>query len=284
MYKKDILKKYLAHNGQVRVFLLDATKMVREFRDLHFASNVVTAAVGRTLMASAMMASMLKNKEDRINIKGIVVCGSNSLEMKAYAKNPKVDIPLKKNGKLDVSGIVGSGYLNVVKDIGLKEPYNGVCKLVSSEIAEDFAYYFATSEQTPTAVFLGVNFSKENTVQKAAGYIIEPLPDASDSVITMLEQINSNISSVTNLVIDLKNLDDVAKTITGDNDIICIEEKEPVLKCDCNKERIENTIIALGKEEVEKILKENNDILELSCQFCNKVYRYTKEDVEKIFK
>lgn len=243
-------------------------------------------------MATTMMASMLKNKQDRITvqIKGdgpvgsIVVCGGNLLNMKAYATNPQVELEHKANGKLDVSKAVGNGYLNVIKDVGLKEPYMGQCNLVSSEIAEDFAYYFATSEQTPSAVFLGVNFSKENIIQKAAGYIIEPLPDASEEVISLLEMINSNIDSVTNLMLDIGDIDEVAKTITGDNNIVCIEESVPKLKCDCNNERIENTIIALGKKEVEKILEENENKLELSCHFCNKVYTYTKEDIEKIFK
>lgn len=291
MRQKDILRKYLCHNGQVRVFVIDATNMISDLRDLHNMSNVVTAAVGRTLIVSTMMASKLKNNTDRITvqIKGegplgnIVVCGDNSLQMKAYATNPQVEVPKKENGKLDVSSVVGKGYLNIVKDIGLKDPYVGVCELVSSEIAEDFAYYFATSEQTPSAVFLGVNFSKENTVQKAAGYIIEPLPDASEEVITILESINSNIDSVTNLMLDLGNIDDVVKTITGDNNVECIEEKIPVLKCDCDIKRIEKTIITLGKNEVEKILKENNNKIEISCHFCNKVYNLSKADVEKLF-
>ena len=291
MKQKDTLRKYLCHNGQVRVFIIDATEMVSDLRDLHNMSNVATAAVGRTLMVSTIMAEKLKNNADRITVQvkgdgplgNIVVCGDNSLKMKAYASNPQIEVPKKDNGKLDVATIVGKGYLNIIKDIGLKDPYVGVCELVSSEIAEDFAYYFVTSEQTPCAVFLGVNFSKENILQKAAGYIIEPLPDASDEVITLLENINSSIDSVTNLMIDLENIDDVVKTITGDNNIECIEEKTPLLECDCSKERIEKTIIAMGKQEVESILKENNNKIDISCHFCNKIYTLNKSDIDNLF-
>ena len=290
MEQKDILKKYLAHNEQVRVFVIDATDMVSSFRDLHQASNVVTAAVGRTLMATTMISAMLKSDTDRVTtqikangpIGNIVVCGGNKLEMKAYATNPKIDIAKKSNGKLDVSGIICGGKLTVIKDIGLKEPYVGVCDLVSSEIAEDFAYYFVTSEQTPCAVFLGVNFSKENIVKKACGYIIEPLPDASDEVISKLENINRNIDSVTNLMLDINNIDEVAKFITGDENIKCIEEKVPLLKCDCNKQRIEKTIIALGKKEALKIYDENNKF-EVYCHFCNKKYLFSREEIERLF-
>lgn len=288
---KDILKKYLAHNDMVRVFVLDATNMVSSLRDLHNMTNTATAALGRTLVISTIMASMLKEKNNRITvqIKGngpignMVVCGDNLLKMKAYATNPQADAPKKENGKLNVSGVVGSGELSVIKDIGLKDPYVGVCKLVSSEIAEDFAYYFATSEQTPTAVFLGVNFSKENKVEKACGYVIEPLPDCEDSVITLLENINSSIDSVTNLMLDIDDFDEIAKFIAGDNQVKCIEEKTPTLECDCNIEKIKKTLVALGKEEVTNILKENNGKVELYCHFCNKVYTLNEEEALNLF-
>ncbi len=290
--KKDILKKYLAYDSKVSVIVIDATNMVSDARNLHFMSNVVTAAFGRTMIATTMMSSVLKeeNYKMTVQIKGdgpigsIVVCGDNSLKIKGYALNPQSDLPLNEiTGKLDVAKVVGKGYLNIIKDIGFKDPYVGYSELVSSEIAEDFAYYFTTSEQTPSVVSLGVNIDKNNNVQMAAGYIIQPLPDCDDSIIDIIESINMNIHSVTNLMIDLDNIDDVAKTITGDNDIKCIYEKEPKYECDCSSERIERTLIALGKEETEKILKENGNTVEVTCHFCNKVYNYSKEDIEKIF-
>lgn len=287
----NILKKYLAYDGMVKVVLVNGTKMVSEARNIHNLSNVTTAALGRTLIMTAIMSSKLKDKDNRITvqIKGdgpigsIVTCGNSNLDIKGYVSVPDVELPLNDIGKLDVAKAVGKGYLNVIKDIGLKEPYIGYSKLVTSEIAEDFAYYFVTSEQTPCAVALGVNISKENKVDMAAGYIIEPLPDCSEDIIDIIESINMNISSVTGLMMDLDNMDDVAKTITGDNNIVCIEELNPSYKCDCSTSRIDKTIIALGKDEAFKILEENNNKIEVNCNFCNKTYKYNKEMVEKLF-
>lgn len=287
----NILKKYLAYDGMVKVVLVNGTKMVSEARNIHNLSNVTTAALGRTLIMTAIMSSKLKDKDNRITvqIKGdgpigsIVTCGNSNLDIKGYVSVPDVELPLNDIGKLDVAKAVGKGYLNVIKDIGLKEPYIGYSNLVTSEIAEDFAYYFVTSEQTPCAVALGVNISKENKVDMAAGYIIEPLPDCSEDIIDIIESINMNISSVTGLMMDLDNMDDVAKTITGDNNIVCIEELNPSYKCDCSTSRIDKTIIALGKDEAFKILEENNNKIEVDCNFCNKTYKYNKEMVEKLF-
>ena len=288
---ENILKKYLAYDGMVKVVLVNGTKMVSEARNIHNLSNEATAALGRTLIMTAIMSSKLKDKDNRITvqIKGdgpigsIVTCGNSNLDIKGYVSVPDVELPLNDIGKLDVAKAVGKGYLNVIKDIGLKEPYIGYSNLVTSEIAEDFAYYFVTSEQTPCAVALGVNISKENKVDMAAGYIIEPLPDCSEDIIDIIESINMNISSVTGLMMDLDNMDDVAKTITGDNNIVCIEELNPSYKCDCSTSRIDKTIIALGKDEAFKILEENNNKIEVNCNFCNKTYKYNKEMVEKLF-
>ena len=288
---ENILKKYLAYDGMVKVVLVNGTKMVSEARNIHNLSNVTTAALGRTLIMTAIMSSKLKDKDNRITvqIKGdgpigsIVTCGNSNLDIKGYVSVPDVELPLNDIGKLDVAKAVGKGYLNVIKDIGLKEPYIGYSNLVTSEIAEDFAYYFVTSEQTPCAVALGVNISKENKVDMAAGYIIEPLPDCSEDIIDIIESINMNISSVTGLMMDLDSIDDVAKTITGDNNIVCIEELNPSYKCDCSTSRIDKTIIALGKDEAFKILEENNNVVEVNCNFCNKTYKYNKEMIEKLF-
>lgn len=288
---ENILKKYLAYDGMVKVVLVNGTKMVSEARNIHNLSSVTTAALGRTLIMTAIMSSKLKDKDNRITvqIKGdgpigsIVTCGNSNLDIKGYVSVPDVELPLNDIGKLDVAKAVGKGYLNVIKDIGLKEPYIGYSNLVTSEIAEDFAYYFVTSEQTPCAVALGVNISKENKVDMAAGYIIEPLPDCSEDIIDIIESINMNISSVTGLMMDLDSIDDVAKTITGDNNLVCIEELNPSYKCDCSTSRIDKTIIALGKDEAFKILEENNNKIEVNCNFCNKTYKYNKEMVEKLF-
>lgn len=287
----DILKKYLAYNKSVKVTVVNATNMVQKARDMHLLSNVVTAALGRLIIVTTMMSSDLKEKDDRLTvqisgdgkIQKMVACGNKDLNIKAYALNNDVNLPLNENNKLDVAKAVGKGILTVIKDIGLKEPYVGKCNLITSEIAEDFAYYFYTSEQTPSVVSLGVNIGKDQKVQMAAGYIIQPLPDCDESIIDILETINNNISSVTNLMLDLSNIDDVAKTITGDNDIVLTETKNINYVCDCNEKRIENVIIALGKDEAIKSANDNDGILELTCHFCNKVYRFNINDIEKIF-
>lgn len=288
---KNRVRKYLAYQGMVRVVLIEGTQMVAQARNVHMLSNVVTAALGRTLLATTMMSMKLKEEKGRITvqIKGdgpigsLVVCGDKKLRMKGYALESQVDLPLNANGKLDVAKAIGKGSLTVIKDIGLKDPYMGQSELLTSEVAEDFAYYFVTSEQTPCAVSLGVNIGVDNQVQMACGYIIEPLPECSEEVVSMLDKINSNISSVTSLMLDLKDMDDVARTITGDNQIQLLEECEASYQCDCNKERIENTIIALGQKDSLEILEENNGVLELTCNFCNKKYSFNKEEINHLF-
>lgn len=291
MENKDVLRKYLAHNEKVLVYFVDATKMVTDARDTHFLSNVATAALGRTMIITTIMSDMLKEKGNRITVqvKGdgpigqVVVCGNYDLDIKGYVNVPDVDLPLNEIGKLDVKGAIGNGNINIVKDIGLKEPYVGNTKIISGEIAEDFAYYFAVSEQKPCAVALGVNIGIDNNVSKACGYVLMPLPDCEEEIVSLLEAINLNISSVTNLTTDLGNIDEVVKTITGDNNVKCIEEKNIAYKCDCSNERIDRTILALGKDEAIDALEKNNGILELTCSFCNKSYKYKKADIEKIF-
>lgn len=291
MENKDILKKYLAYNDKVLIYFVDATNMVTNARNIHKLSNVATATLGRTMIITTIMSDMLKEDENRITvqIKGdgpigqVVVCGNHNLDIKGYVNNPDIDLPLNDIGKLDVKKAVGSGIINIVKDIGLKEPYVGNSKIISGEIAEDFAYYFVTSEQTPCAVALGVNIDVDNNVSKACGYVLMPLPECDKDIINTLETINLNIPSITNLTLDLGDIEDVVKTITGDNNIKCIEEKSIRFMCDCNKTRIEKIILTLGKKDSINALENNNGILELTCSFCNKKYRYNKSDVDKIF-
>ncbi|MEG0074124.1 MAG: Hsp33 family molecular chaperone HslO [Clostridia bacterium] len=287
----SILKKYLTNNDQVVVYLIEATDMVSKVRDMHSLSNVATAALGRSMMATTMLAAMLKEKGQRIttSIKGdgpigsIVVCANKELDVKGYVANPCVELPLNSVGKLDVAAAVGKGKLNIIKDIGMKEPFCGSCELFTSEIAEDYAYYFYTSEQTPSVVSLGVLIDEHNTVIKAGGYIIQPLPGCDEDTIIKIEEINKQIQSVTYLMLDLEDLNDVVKTITVDNNAREIDSKVPNLNCDCSKERIDKVIVALGKKEAIEHVKEHDGI-EVSCHFCNKVYKYNEQEVEKLFK
>ena len=284
------IKKYLAYNGSVRVMAIDATEMVQEIRDLHNLSNLATAALGRVMIVSSMIASTLKSYEDRltIQIKGdgplgnIVVCANSALELKGYITNPEVELPLNNEGKLDVSKGIGLGTLTLIKDIGLKDPYVGTCELLTGEIGDDFAYYFNVSEQTPSVVSVGVLIGKEGNVQKAGGYIIQPLPDCEDKVIDKLESINIKLPAMTELMSEGRTIDDIVVNATGDEQIETLYSGDAKVKCDCSLERIENTVVALGKEEALKVLEENGK-LELTCNFCNSKYNFTKEDIEKLF-
>lgn len=284
------IKKYLAYNGSVRVMAIDATEIVQEIRDLHNLSNLATAALGRVMIVSSMIASTLKSYEDRltIQIKGdgplgnIVVCANSALELKGYITNPEVELPLNNEGKLDVSKGIGLGTLTLIKDIGLKDPYVGTCELLTGEIGDDFAYYFNVSEQTPSVVSVGVLIGKDGNVQKAGGYIIQPLPDCEDKVIDKLESINIKLPAMTELMSEGRTIDDIVVNATGDEKIETLYSGEVKVKCDCSLERIQNTVVALGKEESLKVLEENGK-LELTCNFCNSKYNFTKEDIEKLF-
>lgn len=284
------IKKYLAYNGSVRVMAIDATEMVQEIRDIHNLSNLATAALGRVMIVSSMIASTLKSYEDRltIQIKGdgplgnIVVCANSALELKGYITNPEVELALNNEGKLDVSKGIGLGTLTLIKDIGLKDPYVGTCELLTGEIGDDFAYYFNVSEQTPSVVSVGVLIGKDGNVQKAGGYIIQPLPDCEDKVIDKLESINIKLPAMTELMSEGRTIDDIVVNATGDEEIETVYSNEAKVKCDCSLERIENTVVALGKEEALKVLEENGK-LELTCNFCNSKYNFTKEDIEKLF-
>ena len=284
------IKKYLAYNGSVRVMAIDATEIVQEIRDLHNLSNLATAALGRVMIVSSMIASTLKSYEDRltIQIKGdgplgnIVVCANSALELKGYITNPEVELPLNNEGKLDVSKGIGLGTLTLIKDIGLKAPYVGTCELLTGEIGDDFAYYFNVSEQTPSVVSVGVLIGKDGNVQKAGGYIIQPLPDCEDKVIDKLESINIKLPAMTELMSEGRTIDDIVVNATGDEKIETLYSGEVRVKCDCSLERIQNTVVALGKEEALKVLEENGK-LELTCNFCNSKYNFTKKDIEKLF-
>lgn len=290
MENKDICKKYLAHSDSVRVVICDVTNMVKQIRDIHNLSNTATVAMGRTLAITSIMSSLLEEANSRLSIQisgegpigNIITCGNNDLEIKGYVSNPTVELK-NVNGKYNVAGVIGKGVLTVIKDIGLKEPYIGKCNLLTSEIAEDFAYYYLTSEQTPSIVSLGVNLDKDGNVLKASGYFIQPLPDCSNDIIDILEKANVNIKSVTGMMLDLDNMLDIAKLITSDENVKEIYSKFPKLICDCNDIRIKNAIISMGYGEAINALKENNGIVEVKCSFCNKSYKFDEKDINKLF-
>ena len=285
--------KFLAYNKRVAVMCIDSTNLVEEIRKVHDLSPTATAAVGRVATVATMMTHLeIKDETDSltIQVKGNGPIGSivsvSKLENKKlanvriYAQNPHVELPLKSNGKIDVGGAVGhQGYLNIIKQNELTSGnYNAVIPLVSGEIAEDFTEFFAKSEQKPTALALGVLVNKDG-VKRAGGYIINPMPDATDEDITNIENAIKNAKTISEMLEEGLNLEEIAKTVTGDNNIEILENDLDVLyKCDCSREKIKKGILSLGKEEISKILKEDGKI-EAQCHFCHKKYLFTEKDL-----
>lgn len=287
---QDKIIKFLAYNKKVSIVCAKTTNLVEETRKIHDLSPVATAAFGRLITISAIMASNMKNKEDKltIQIKGngpiqtMLVTANNIPELKGYVANPYVDIPLNEFGKLDVGGAVGNeGYINVIKDIGLKDPYVGISPLTSGEIADDFTNYFAKSEQTNSAVALGVLVNKDG-VKASGGYMITPMPDATDEEIFKIEQSIFKAGAISKMLDKNMTLLEIAKAVTGDENVQLIEENiTPVYECDCSKEHMEDGLATLDKDVLKEMIEEDGKA-ELVCHFCNKKYEFSKEELEDI--
>ena len=288
----DKIVKFLAHNGRISVTCADTTQMVEEARNIHDMSPVVTAAFGRLLTITAIMATEMKGSKDKLTVQlkgngpiGVMIATANNKPIvKGYATNPVVELPLNEDGKLDVSGAVGfEGYINVVKDIGLKDPYIGISPLVSGEIAEDFANYFVNSEQRNSAVALGVVVDK-NGVKASGGYLINPMPDATEEDIVAVEQAIFKAGAMSKMLDQNLTLEEIAKKITGDENVEIIENNiAPEFKCDCSKEHMQDALMTIGKEELEDIIEKEGKA-ELVCHFCNKKYQFDRNDLENILK
>lgn len=283
----DNIKKYLAYEGRVQIICAGTTELVEEARIKHDLSPVATAALGRLLTMGSIMGTNLKNKDESITLQikgsgplGQLTCVTyGTSNVKGYVENPRIDIPLKQNGKLDVGGAVGTeGFLYIIKDIGLKDPYVGITSLVSGEIAEDFVKYFSESEQKPGVVALGV-LVDSNGVKKAGGYFITLMPDATEQDIDKLTEVVSKVKPISTMLEENMTLEKIAKTVTGDNNIIpMISEIFPKYECNCSKEKFLNGLITLKAENVEEIF-ENQKTIETVCRFCNKKYNFTKEEI-----
>ena len=289
---EDKITNFLAYDGRIGITCIKSTSMVEEARKIHDLSPVATAAFGRLLTITALMAEEMKNEKDKITIEikgngpigGMLTTANNVPEVKGYVINPYVDLPLNEFGKLDVGGAVGQdGYIHVIKDIGLKEPYIGVSNLTSGEIADDFTNYFVSSEQRQAAVALGVLVDK-NGVREAGGYLITPMPDATDEDISNVEKGIFEAGAISKMLDEKLSLIDIAKKVTGDKSIKVIEDcTVPVYKCDCSKEKMANALISIGKNELKNIIEEDGKA-ELVCHFCNKKYQFNKEELENILK
>ena len=283
----DKLIKTLIYGGDVSVCVIDVTDALNEAIKIHEFSPVGAAAFGRTLTACTFMASGLKNKEDKlyVTVKGngvggkITVCGDGNLFMRGAADNPKADVPNKPNGKLDVSGFVGkSGRITVVKSMGLKEPYSGSCRIVSGEIAEDFTAYYALSEQTPTAMALGVLIGKDGFALGAGGVIVQAMPGARESSLASAEEI---VKSLTDVSLKIKELgaEGVFNKYFGKEEYA---EYRPLYKCACSREYVKGVVVSLGKSEAEDLIKTEGQI-KIDCEFCGKSYIFTEQDVKELF-
>lgn len=288
MYEDHILRATAA-GGQIRAFAATTRNMVETARALHDSSPVVTAALGRGLTAGAMMGSMLKSEKDKLTLilrgdgpmQGITVTAGSDSYVKGYAINKDVLIHAKANGKLDVSGALGKGYLNVIKDMGLKEPYNGRVDLVSGEIAEDLTYYFATSEQVPSSVGLGVLMNKDNTVRQAGGFIIQLMPFADDAVITQLEANLQSISSVTTMLEEGMGPLDILLKLVEPLEVQVLDKIPTGYRCDCSENRVSAAIASLPKRDIQDMIDDGEEI-EIKCSFCNKAYRFGVDKLKKM--
>lgn len=285
------LVRCISEDGTLLIMACDTTDVVEKAYEIHGTSKVCTAALGRMLTGAAMMGSMLKGKNDSLTLKingsgpagSVIAVADSGCHVKGYVVDGNVELPLNEKGKLDVGGVVGKdGFLTVIKDLGLHEPYVGQVPIVSGEIAEDITSYFAASEQTPTVCGLGVLVAQDKSVIKAGGFLIQLLPTADNSVIDKVENDIKDVSSVTKMLTDGMTPYEICRNVLPSFDIQQLDESFPEYKCDCSAERVKNALIAAGKEELLDMAKDENT--EVKCQFCNKVYNFSGEDILKILK
>ena len=287
----DYMIRATAADGQIRAFAATTKEMVETAKNAHNTSPIATAALGRLMTAAAMMGSDLKGEGELLTLRiegdgpigGLLVTADGKGDVKGYAFNPDVMLPPNAQGKLDVGGSLGLGVLSVIKDIGLKEPYVGQTQLITGEIAEDLTYYFATSEQVPSSVALGVLMNKDNTVRQAGGFIIQLLPGASDEIIDRLEAKLSGISSITSLLDAGKTPEEILTDILGEFGLEILKKMPVQFHCDCERSRVEKAIISIGRKEIQDMIDEGKEI-EVNCQFCNKHYKFSVDELGEMLK
>ncbi len=286
---EDYILRASAGNSQVRAFAATTRELTEYARAAHNTSPVATAALGRLLTAGAMMGIMMKGEKDLLTLKingdgpigGITVTADSHARVKGYVNEPEVLLHANAKGKLDVAGAVGRGELVVIRDTGLKEPYVGRTSLVSGEIAEDLTYYFASSEQVPSAVALGVLMNRENTVRQAGGFIIQLLPGADEEMVAALERKLAGITSVTSMLDQGMKPEDLLDSVLGGFGVEILERIPTRFSCDCTKERVEKALISIGEKELTEMIREGEPI-EVKCHFCNHAYRFQPEELERL--
>ncbi len=287
---KDYIVRATAAHGQIRAFAATTKEMAETARTAHETSPVATAALGRLMTAGAMMGIMMKGDKNLLTLQirgdgpigGLTVTADSHGDVKGYAVNPDVMLPANAAGKLDVGGALGNGMLSVIKDLGLKDPYVGQIQLQTGEIGDDLTYYFAVSEQTPSVVGLGVLMEKNNTVKQAGGFIIQLMPDATEEVISALEQKLEGVTSVTAHLEAGNTPEMILEQFLGDMDLEINEHVDTRFHCNCDKDRVAKALISIGKEELQKMIDDGEPV-ELNCHFCNTSYVFSVDEVKELY-
>ncbi|MBV4419511.1 Hsp33 family molecular chaperone HslO [Clostridium tyrobutyricum] len=287
---EDKIVRAMANNNTVRIISATTTNLVNKGVKMHECAPTAAAAFGRMLTAGSLMGTMLKSEKDSLTIKiagggeakSVIVVGHPDGSVKGYIGNPSVDLPPNSKGKLDVGGAIGgNGNLSVIKDMGLKEPYAGQVPIVTGEIGDDLAYYFTVSEQTPSAVGLGVLVDTDLTIMAAGGFIIQMMPGVQEDTVALLENKLKNIPSVTDMISSGMDGQKIIESIFEGMDLNILDEMQPCYKCDCSRERVERALISIGVKDLSEIYEEGKTE-ELKCNFCNKAYKFTHEQIGKL--
>ena len=286
---KDYIVRATAADGAIRAFAVDAKELVEQARLHHETSPVITAALGRLLAAGVMMGAMMKGEEDLLTVqvigsgpaKQLTVTADPAGHVKGYPQVPDVELPPDKRGKLDVGGAVGEGLLRVMKDLGLKEPYVGTTQLQTGEIAEDLTYYFASSEQVPSSVGLGVLIDTDCSVRQAGGFIIQLMPQAEEAVIEELEQKILRLDSVTEMLERGMTPEDILEELLGGLGLVINDRLPAYFTCDCSKERIARALVTIDKKDMQSMVDDREPV-EIRCQFCNTAYQFRVEELEEL--
>ena len=283
----DTILRGVSNDGKIRIFAAETTELVNRAQQIHHSYPIATAALGRLLTAAAMMGTMLKGENDTITLRikgdgpleGVLAVGNAKGEVKGYSVNPGVVLPDKVPGKLNVGGAVGKGTLAVICDMGMKEPYVAQIELVSGEIAEDLTAYYAISEQVPSAIALGVLVDTDGSVIKAGGFILQLMPESTDEDAKRLEKTIAALPPITTMLKDDMTCEDIIFRVTEGFDMLVYHEAvTPAYVCDCSRERVERALISMGRDEMQKLIDEQGHA-ELTCQFCDKVYQFNKDEL-----
>jgi molecular chaperone Hsp33 len=286
----DKMVRATAQNGNIRIFGAITTELVGNASKIHNCSATAAAALGRMLTAGTLMGAMLKSEDETLTLqisgggeaKGVVVTAYSDGSVKGYIGNPAVDLPANNKGKLDVGGAIGlNGNLLVIRDMGLKEPYVGQVPIYTGEIGDDLAYYFTVSEQTPSAVGLGVLVNKDLSIKAAGGFIIQMMPGANELIADLITYRLQEIPSITELISKEMSIEEILNYIFEDMDLNILENMEPKFECDCSRERVEKALISIGRKDLEEIYSEGKDE-EIKCHFCNSAYIFKNKDIGEL--